>query len=64
MPKGEQTAEREVLEETGFQSRILKSIGTTCFTFNKETIRVKFYPMELFSDIGKKENCQMRWCYY
>lgn len=60
----EQTAEREVAEETGFESRILDPIGLTCFSFNNESIRIKFYLMEFLFDSGNKENRQMRWCTY
>ena len=62
LPKGkiedgelhQQTALREVLEETGIRARIVGDLKTVEFRFKGELIRSKFYLMEKRSDDGPK----------
>jgi ADP-ribose pyrophosphatase YjhB (NUDIX family) len=60
----EQTAKREVLEETGVQAKILDFVGTTEFQTRDEAAKVKFYLMEYVAEEGKAEDREKRWCTY
>jgi len=72
LPKGhiepgetpEQTAVREVSEETGVSGRIVQAVGTSQFQTDSESIRVLFYLMEYLNDTGKKESRKQCWCTY
>ena len=60
----EQTAKREVLEETGVQAKILDLVGTTEFQTRDEAVKVKFYLMEYVAEKGEAEDRGKRWCTY
>ena len=69
LPKGhieqdetpEQTAVREVREETGVTARSESPLGTIEFRTDAKTVRVAFYLMELLSQAEPSENRRQGW---
>jgi 8-oxo-dGTP pyrophosphatase MutT (NUDIX family) len=59
--KPEQTAVREVREETGVVARIMCPLKTVEFKANAKTVRVEFYLMELTSETEPKEKRRRSW---
>jgi mutator protein MutT len=60
----EQTAVREVREETGVEATPRTFLGTTQFTFNQDVIQVTFYLLNYCRSVGKGEERSIRWCTY
>ncbi|ODS33944.1 MAG: putative mutator protein MutT4 [Candidatus Scalindua rubra] len=60
----EQTAKREVLEETGVEAKILDFVNTIKFKTRDEAIMAKFYLMEYIAEKGDAEDREKRWCTY
>jgi 8-oxo-dGTP pyrophosphatase MutT (NUDIX family) len=58
----EQTAKREVLEETGVEAEIIEFVGTNVFEAKGEAVRVKFFLMKYIGEKGNPENREKRWC--
>jgi len=69
LPKGhienrerpEQTALREVREETGITARIVCPLQTVEFEANDKSVRVAFYLMELISETEPAETRRRSW---
>jgi len=72
LPKGhidpgespEQTAVREVAEETGVRAEVIDFAGTIQFTKNGELVKAGFYLMEYVSQSDAEEQREQRWCSY
>jgi 8-oxo-dGTP pyrophosphatase MutT (NUDIX family) len=60
----EQTAVREVMEETGIKGRIIQPVGDSQFQTAAEAVHGLFYLMEYLGETETKENRQQRWCTY
>jgi 8-oxo-dGTP pyrophosphatase MutT (NUDIX family) len=60
----EQTAVREVSEETGVQGKVIQPVGDSQFQTTSKTVRVLFFLMEYSKETQKKENRKQRWCTY
>jgi ADP-ribose pyrophosphatase YjhB (NUDIX family) len=71
LPKGHQewherirdTARREVAEETGATTRVVRALKNEKFKVDAETVRVRFYLMELISDgePGERKPRHRKW---
>ena len=60
----EAAAVREVREETGIEATPRTFLGTTRFSFNRDTIEVAFYLLKYSRSVGKGEKRSIRWCTY
>ena len=70
LPKGhiepgetpEQTARREVLEETGVEAGVIASLGDVTFVYRQGEVRVRYFLMR-FERMGTaQESREIRWC--
>ena len=72
LPKGhiepgeesEQTAFREVQEETGVLARVIAPLETIEFTARGRAVRVKFFLMKFLSQAAAREVREVRWSNY
>lgn len=58
----EDTAIREVLEETGIKGEIVDSLGMSAFSAPKEQVRVAWFLMRHVGDAKSTEQRRIRWC--
>ncbi len=72
LPKGhiesgeriEETALREVLEETGIKARLLSPLNILQFNTGNKIVTAKFYLMAYVEDTKQSEERTLRWCSY
>ena len=70
LPKGhidpgetpEETARREVLEETGVEARVISALGTESFTYEGREVRVRYFAMRATGTGTAIEDRETRWC--
>jgi 8-oxo-dGTP pyrophosphatase MutT (NUDIX family) len=55
-------AQREVLEETGVEAKILQSVGSTEIMKDQRKVSVEFFLMQYVESKGPGENRKQRWC--
>ena len=60
----EQTARREVLEETGIAARIIQYAGSNSYQFEDENVYTAFYLMKFTDKQGQKEDRDIQWGTY
>ena len=70
LPKGhidpgetpEQTASREVFEETGVEADVIGALGNESFTYEGRQIRVRYFLMNATGTGIPIEDREVRWC--
>ena len=70
LPKGhvepgetpEETAHREVLEETGVDAELVAAVGDVALSFDGEDIRVRYFLMRMRGSVAEAEPRERRWC--
>jgi 8-oxo-dGTP pyrophosphatase MutT (NUDIX family) len=70
LPKGhietgetpERAAEREVLEETGVEADVVKSLGDVSFEYKRRDIRVRYFLMRFRKAGVAEESREVKWC--
>jgi ADP-ribose pyrophosphatase YjhB (NUDIX family) len=60
----EESAKREVLEETGFVAKVRSPLADIQFQDQSKSIRVRFFLMAYTSTAGSGEQRKKRWCTY
>src|SRR5262245_51640057 len=70
LPKGhieegetaEETARREVREESGVKADVVRHVGDVAYTFSRRHLRVRYFLMNAVGTTTPLENREIRWC--